>query len=136
MFTGAPVGLGDGLNEANNQAIVVWLRNNSGASINANEIVIVDPAGIGWITRTTFQGHQSAAGVTLDLIPNGSVGRVAVAGVAKVIAGPSGAAAGQHVVTDSVLGRAYGVATPTPGSSIGLWLQTTGPGASGLILLR
>jgi hypothetical protein len=125
------IGIGNG-NQTGNGQIVIWLTN-TGSGANFGDIIVVGNADDSF-SRSTTASDNSAIGVLAENCPTGNICKVAIAGVVTVnITG--GVVRGQHCVTSITAGNAQSVAIPNPGSSIGVFLQTTA-GTSARVLLR
>ncbi|MCB9188250.1 MAG: hypothetical protein H6599_03100 [Flavobacteriales bacterium] len=118
-------------------AVVVYLTNRTGLPSNKGDIVIIDPGIDGSFTTTLSSGHSSAVGVVYESgVADGMDCKIAISGVVLVNAGDN-AIIGQHVVTgNTTAGYAGSVATPSSGSSIGLWLQNVSSGSQGFAILK
>ena len=129
------VGLGNG-SPGDESVVTVFLTNNTGANSLKGEIVIVDAGADNSFVKTATPGHNSVIGVVYESgIPNGQSCKVAIAGIVSVIADAS-TLRGQHCVTGSNPGSAGSVASPSAGTSIGLWLENVPASSLGKVLLR
>ena len=119
------LGLGDGT-AVGNAPIVIRLT--AAAAVQDGDVVV---ASGGNQFSTTLTGNDyRAIGVAVGATAGGSVGKVAVGGVALVncAAGPT---AGQHAVASATAGQAAGTITPAAGSSIGQFLTSCGTPSAG-----
>ncbi|MBE7442681.1 MAG: hypothetical protein HS119_09540 [Flavobacteriales bacterium] len=129
------VGLNDGATVATNNAITILLTN-SGPAVAAGDIVVVGTANNSF-NVTNNPGHYAVIGVAAEAISGGSVGKIAISGVATVnIESASNVIRGQHCITGNSNGRASGISIPSAGTSIGVYL-TDGPAdGTAKVLLR
>ena len=119
------LGLGDGT-APGNAPVVIWLT--AAGAVQDGDIVIA--SGGNQFSTTVTGSDYRAIGVALGATAGGSVGKVAVGGVALVncAAGPT---AGQHAVASATAGQAAGMNSPAAGSSIGQFLTGCGTPSAG-----
>jgi hypothetical protein len=130
------LGLNDASTVASNNAVTILLVNRTGAASVVGDIVIVDPNNDNSFIKTNLQGNTSVIGVVYESgVANGSVCRVAVAGVVDVKANGT-ILRGQHCMTSTVAGSADAIGNPGVGSSIGVWLTAPAAGSLGKVLLK
>ncbi|MCB9197951.1 MAG: hypothetical protein H6600_05780 [Flavobacteriales bacterium] len=118
-------------------AVVIYLTNATGAPSNKGDIVIINPTSDGSFTLTNTAGHNSVVGVVYESgVPNGVDCKIAISGVVLVNS-DGNAVRGQHVITGATTtGHAGSVASPSAGTSIGLWLQNVSSGSQGFVVLK
>ncbi len=123
------LGLGDGT-ATGNAPVVIWL---TAASAVADGDIVVASGGNQFSTTVTSSDYR-AIGVVVGATAGGSIGRVAVGGVAVVNC--TGATAGQHATTSATGGVAAATSNPASGTSIGQFLTSCGtPSANKAYLL-
>jgi hypothetical protein len=128
------ISVGDGT-AAGNNTIVITLTNTGGAVV-AGDIVVVGSADNSFAT-TTNTASYSVLGVVVQPVANGALGKVAISGVVSVnLDGTSSVVRGQHCITGSAAGKASGVAIPSAGTSIGVYLTNGSPGGTAKVLLK
>jgi len=117
-------------------AITVYLINRTGDPSKKGDIVIVDPSNNNSFVTTSQAGHASVVGVVYeDGVADGGYCKIAIAGIVEVSA-YDGAVRGQHCITSTDEGKARSIATPSAGTSIGVWLETFTGSAKGKVLLK
>ncbi|MHB0994812.1 MAG: hypothetical protein ACYC2I_00435 [Elusimicrobiales bacterium] len=118
------LGLGDGT-QTGNAPVVIWL---TAAAAVADGDIVVASGGNQFSTTMTAPDYR-AIGVAVGATAGGSIGKVAVGGVAVVNC--TGATAGQHAVTSATAGMAAATGTPVSGTSIGQFLTSCGTPVGG-----
>ncbi|CAG5079525.1 hypothetical protein CRYO30217_00966 [Parvicella tangerina] len=118
-------------------AVTVTLTNYTGVPSVKGDIVIIDPNNDGGFIRTTSDAHASVVGVVYESgVADGMPCKVAISGVVLVNADVN-TVRGQHVITSGTTsGWAGSIATPSAGTSIGMWLQNVTPGSQGFAILK
>jgi hypothetical protein len=130
------ISVGDGT-AAGNNTIVITLTNLSGGAVSAGDIVVVSTTTDNAFSTTQNTASYSVLGVVTQGVASGALGKVAISGVVTVnIDGASTVARGQHCITGSTFGKASGVAIPSAGTSIGVYLTTGSPGGTARVLLK
>ncbi|MDX2194814.1 MAG: hypothetical protein NW207_00220 [Cytophagales bacterium] len=116
--------------------VVVYLHNPAAMSRNKGDIVVVGASDNSFdYTASGTTGDNSVIGVLYENCPLNTTCRVAISGIVKVNVN-SPVIRGQHVICNTSVNPGMAVSTPTPnpGSSIGVFLQSSsGPDARALL---
>jgi hypothetical protein len=89
-------------------------------------------------TTTTNPASYSVIGVVVQNTASGANGKVAISGVVSVNLDNTvgGVIRGQHCITGSQAGKASGVAIPSAGTSVGVYLTSGAASGSAKVLLK
>src|SRR5512139_1931588 len=96
---------------ARGRSIVMPLTNNSGGSVGAGDVVIVDTTGAGFTTTTTEKQTVDIVGVAMEGINDTEDGRVCVGGFVEDVNLNNSAGYGDFLYTDDV--AKFGIASAT-----------------------
>lgn len=119
--------------EPSSNNVVISLTNRTGATSNKGDVVVADPTNPNSFIFTNNPGNAAVLGVVYESgVANLGACKVAISGVVEVnVSGTP--VLGQHCVTGATNGQATSVATPSAGTSIGVWVDAT-PGAEKVLL--
>jgi hypothetical protein len=109
-FTKPILKASDGTNWQSVDYCHVRLTNQSGATRNAGDVVIVDSSNNSAFTTTTTSSHDNVIGIVLEQITAASTGLVAVCGGAYTVNVAAAVTRGNFLITTTTAGQADDVA--------------------------